>query len=427
MGQSLPLYQQHLLVVDIYLKFGKTQPHKGTFMSDIISKRANSIKPSATLALTIKATELKAKGEDVIALNVGEPDFDTPDNIKQAAIKAINDGQTKYTTVDGTMALRKAISTKFSRENQLSYEPSQILVSDGAKHSIFNALMAIVDEGDEVVIPAPYWVSYPDMVKLVEGAPVIVSANVNNDFKMTPEELEAAITPKTKLLMLNSPSNPSGKAYSKAQLQELGQVLLKYPDVIILTDDIYEHLLWSDEPFANIVMACPELYERTVVINGVSKAFAMTGWRIGYTAASKPIIAAMKKIQGQSTSCPSSISQAAAMEALSEKSFASIGPMVKEFKQRHDYLHGALNAIEGIKAVASDGTFYLFPDISDVIAKRDDIADDIAFAEMLMTETGIIVTPGSPFGAPGYLRFSFAADLKTLEEAVKRLSNFIAK
>lgn len=394
-------------------------------MSDIISKRANSIKASATLALTIKATELKAKGEDVIALNIGEPDFDTPDNIKQAAIKAIHDGQTKYTTVDGTMALRQAICAKFLRENQLSYGPSQILVSSGAKHSIFNALMAVINEGDEVIIPAPYWVSYPDMVTLVEGTPVIISANSDNDFKMTPDELEAVITPKTKLLMLNSPSNPSGKAYSKTELQALGQVLLNYPDVLILTDDIYEHLLWSDEPFANIVMACPELYERTVVINGVSKAFAMTGWRIGYTAASKTIIAAMKKIQGQSTSNPCSISQAAAIEALSEQSFKNIAPMVKAFKERHDYLHAALNAIDGISAIASDGTFYLFPNISGAIAKRDDMSDDIAFAEMLMTETGIIVTPGTPFGAPGHLRFSFAADIKTLEDAVKRLKGFI--
>lgn len=396
-------------------------------MSDIISNRANSIKPSATLALTIKATELKAKGEDVIALNVGEPDFDTPDNIKQAAIKAIHDGQTKYTTVDGTMALRKAICEKLSRENQLRYEPAQILVSSGAKHSIFNALMALINKEDEVIIPTPYWVSYPDMVKLAEGTPVIVEANADNDFKMTPKELEAAITPKTKLLMLNSPSNPSGKAYSKAQLQALGQVLLKHPDIIILTDDIYEHLLWSEEPFANIVMACPELYERTIVINGVSKAFAMTGWRIGYTAANKKIIATMKKIQGQSTSCPSSISQAAAIEALSEESFSNIGLMVKAFKERHDYLHDAFNAIEGVKVTPSDGTFYLLPNISAVIAKRDDISDDIAFAEMLMEATGIIVTPGSPFGVPGHLRFSFAADLKTLEEAVIRFKSFISE
>lgn len=393
------------------------------------SVRANSIKPSATLALTIKATELEKQGKDIIALNVGEPDFDTPEPIRNAGMKAIENGQTRYTTVGGTAELKKAVADKFKRENNLDYDPSQILVSSGAKHSIFNALMAIINPADEVIIPSPYWVSYPDMVKLVDGTPVIITSSFENNYKITPEQLAAAITPKTKLVILNSPSNPSGIAYSKSELAALGKVLLKHPNILVLSDDIYEHILWTQEGFMNIVNACPELYDRTIVINGASKAYAMTGWRIGYTAANKSIIANMNKIQGQSTSCPCSISQAAATESLKPENFVHVANMAKVFKERHDYLYQALSAIDGVKIIPSDGTFYAFPDISGAINQMagSGITNDIEFAEKLMDETGVILTPGTPFGNPGCIRFSFAASMEVLKDAMDRFEQFINK
>ncbi len=392
-------------------------------MDHLISNRAKQIEPSATLALAAKASVLRAEGKDIVALNLGEPDFDTPDPIKEAAIVAMKAGKTKYTPVEGTLELRKAIVEKFRRENQLDYTPNQILVSNGAKHSIYNALVALINPGDEVIIPAPYWVSYPDMVKLVEGVPVIIHANIQQNFKITPEQLEAAITKKTKLVFFNSPSNPSGKIYSKQDFQALGKVLLKHPHVMILTDDIYEHILWGKEPFSNIVMAVPELYERTIVMNSLSKVYAMTGWRIGYAAGAKNIIEVMTTIQSQSTSCPCSISQAAATAALSADMLRFIPPMVELFKQRHDYLYQELSAIDGVQILPGEGTFYALPDVSQLI-QRMGLKDDMEFAEKLMDQTGLILTPGTPFGAPGCVRFSFASSMEELGKAMARFRTF---
>ncbi|MGB3665442.1 MAG: pyridoxal phosphate-dependent aminotransferase, partial [Bermanella sp.] len=320
-----------------------------------LSDRVQSIKPSPTLAVTNRAAELRAAGQDIIGLGAGEPDFDTPEHIKTAAINAINSGFTKYTAVDGTPDLKKAIINKFKRDNGLNYEANQILVSCGGKQSFFNLSLALLNPGDEVVIPAPYWVSYPDMVLIAEGVPVVIETGADARFKITAEQLEAAITPKTKLVVLNSPSNPSGMAYTKAELEALGAVLRKYPDVLIATDDMYEPILWTEEPFNNIVTANPDLYERTIVLNGVSKAYSMTGWRIGYAAGPQPLIASMKKIQSQSTSSPTSIAQVAAQAAL-EGDQACVQDMVKVFKTRHDYMVDALNAIDGIECLKGDGT-----------------------------------------------------------------------
>ncbi|KZZ39553.1 pyridoxal phosphate-dependent aminotransferase, partial [Oleiphilus sp. HI0086] len=302
-----------------------------------LSNRVQLIKPSPTLAVTNKANELKAAGKDIIGLGAGEPDFDTPEHIKQAAISAIKNGQTRYTAVDGTPELKGAIIDKFKRDNKLEYTPKQILVSSGGKQSFFNLSLALLNPGDEVVIPAPYWVSYPDMVKIAEGKPVIVETSLDNRFKMTAEQLSAAITDKTKIVVLNSPSNPTGIAYTREELVAIGEVLKQHPEILVVTDDMYEHILWTEQPFVNILNACPELYDRTFVLNGVSKAYSMTAWRIGYAAGPEKAIAAMKKIQSQSTSNPCSISQAAALEALNG-SQECITTMVTEFKKRHDYL-----------------------------------------------------------------------------------------
>ncbi|MFT7235828.1 MAG: aspartate aminotransferase, partial [Methylophagaceae bacterium] len=331
-----------------------------------LSQRVQSIKPSPTLAITARAAALRSQGKDVIGLGAGEPDFDTPGHIKQAAITAINEGDTKYTAVDGTVALKQAVIDKFSRDNGLDYQLNQVLVSVGGKQSFFNLSQALLDKGDEVIIPAPYWVSYPDMVLLAEGVPVVIEAGQDQHFKITPAQLEAAITPKTRLFVINSPSNPSGKAYSESELEALGVVLRRHPDVLIATDDMYEHILWSDIGFHNIVTACPDLYDRTMVLNGVSKAYSMTGWRIGYAAGPAPLIAAMKKIQSQSTSNPASISQAAAVEALNGNQ-QCIQEMLIEFKKRHDMVVKKLNAIDGVDSLNSDGTFYVFPNISGAI------------------------------------------------------------
>ena len=326
-------------------------------MSDInLSDRVQRIKPSPTLAITSKAAELRAQGKDIIGLGAGEPDFDTPDHIKQAAIEAINAGKTKYTPVDGTPGLKKAVIDKFKRENGLDYEAGQILVSSGGKQSFFNMALALLNDGDEAIIPAPYWVSYPDMVKVAGGVPVILETDLDSRFKITPQQLEQAITPKTRLFVINSPSNPSGMAYSKEELAALGEVLKKHPDIVIATDDMYEHILWTGQPFVNIVNACPELYDRTVVMNGVSKAYSMTGWRIGYAGGPQKLIAAMKKVQSQSTSNPASISQAAAEAALSGDQ-QCVKDMVKAFKERHDYVVDALNKLPGVTCAPGDGTF----------------------------------------------------------------------
>lgn len=395
-------------------------------MINELADRVQRIKPSPTLAVSAKADELMAAGKKIINLSVGEPDFDTPDFIKEAAIKAIQNGFTKYTAVDGTIGLKQAIIKKFARDNNLTYEPSQILVSCGAKHSFYNLFAALLNSGDEVIIPAPYWVSYPDMVKLSDAHPVIVKADIDQRFKISPAQLEAAITSKTRIVILNSPSNPTGVAYTAAELKELSNVLLKYPQLLIASDDIYEHTLWCKEPFANILMVCPELYDRCIIINGHSKSYAMTGWRIGYAAGPKSIIAAMKKIQSQSTSNPCSISQAAAEAALNgDQSF--IADMIKAYKERHDYILNALQHMQGIKCLASDGTFYSFPNAEELIKMSPAINTDIELADYLLNEAEIAVVPGSAFGAPSYLRISYATSLDKVKEAMKRMAAAVTK
>lgn len=389
-----------------------SQPH--------LSKRVQRIKPSPTLAVTNRARQLRAAGKDVIGLGAGEPDFDTPEHIKEAAIRAIHDGFTKYTAVDGTPELKQAIIAKFHRDNGLKYAPEQILVSCGGKQSFYNLAQALLDPGDRVVIPAPYWVSYPDMVLLADAEPVIVPAGIEQQFKITPAQLDAALDGQTRLVVLNSPSNPTGVAYGRAELAALGEVLRAWPDVIIATDDMYEHILWSEEPFCNIVNASPDLYERTVVLNGVSKAYAMTGWRIGYAGGPAPLIGAMKKIQSQSTSNPTSISQVAAQAAL-DGDQGCIAPMLAAFRQRHDHVVARLNRLRGVHCLPAQGTFYAFPDVRGVIATHDGIDNDVALAEWILNDAGVAVVPGSAFGAEGYLRLSFATDMTSLDTALDRL------
>lgn len=382
------------------------------------SERVQRVKPSPTLAVTAKAAELRAAGHDIIGLGAGEPDFDTPEHIKAAAVKAIAEGKTKYTAVDGTAELKQAIINKFSRDNGLEYNPNQVLVSCGGKQSFFNLTLALLNAGDEVVIPAPYWVSYPDMVTIAEGVPVIVEAGLESRFKITPEQLDAAITDNTRLVVLNSPSNPSGVAYTRKELEGLGEVLLKYPEVMVATDDMYEHIIWCDEPFCNIVMACPELYDRTIVLNGVSKAYSMTGWRIGYAGGPEWLIKNMKKIQSQSTSNPCSIAQAAAVAAL-DGSQDCVKEMLVSFKKRHDHVLGRLNQLPGVKAIAADGTFYAFADFNDAM-KQFGFSKDTELAALFL-EKGVAMVPGSAFGTEGCMRMSFATSDEALEKALDRL------
>jgi len=389
-----------------------------------LSQRVQRIKPSPTLAVTARAAALRAAGQDIIGLGAGEPDFDTPEHIKQAARDAINEGKTKYTAVDGTVELKAAIINKFKNDNQLSYQADQVLVSCGGKQSFFNLAQALLDDGDEVIIPAPYWVSYPDMCLLAGGVPVIVQASQEQSFKMTPEQLEAAITNKTKLVVINSPSNPSGKAYSNDELAALGAVLKKYPNILIATDDMYEHILWCDEPFSNIVMACPELYDQTIVLNGVSKAYSMTGWRIGYAAGPVDLIKAMKKIQSQSTSNPTSISQYAAQAAL-EGDQSCISEMLVSFKERHDYVVDKLNDIEGVSCIHSDGTFYCFPDFNPILNRMSDISNDVDLAEYILEKAGVALVPGSAFGLDGHMRISIATSMDNLVNAMDRIAKLL--
>lgn len=384
-----------------------------------IASRVKNIKPSPTLAVSAKAKELKNAGHDIIDLSVGEPDFDTPEHIKQAAISAIQSGKTKYTAVGGIPELKQAIIDKLQRDNQLSYRPEQILVSCGAKQSIFNLMQAMLDLGDEVIIPTPYWVSYPDMAKLASATPVMVTTSMEENFKLTPQALQNSITSKTKLLILNSPSNPTGMVYSKQELDELGKVLQENPHVYILSDDIYEHITWADEQYHNLAMVCPELKDRMILINGVSKAYAMTGWRIGYTAAHQNLIKAMSKIQSQSTSSPCSISQYAATAALNGPQ-SCIAEMLDSFKERHDYITSKLNDLPGITCRLGQGAFYVFFNAQTAINNLQ-LSDDIEFANYLLEKTGIALVPGSAFGSPGYLRLSFAADLSILEQAIDKL------
>ena len=393
-------------------------------MSIVLSNRVKAVKPSPTLAITARAAEMRAAGKDIIGLGTGEPDFDTPDHIKAAAVKAIDDGFTKYTAVDGIPALKQAIINKFKDDNGFDYQLNQILVSCGGKQSFFNLAQALINPGDEVIIPAPYWVSYPDMVLLADGVPVIVETTQAQQFKITAEQLKAAITDKTRLFVINSPSNPTGAAYSSDELKALGEVLKGYPEIIIATDDMYEHILWEKGSFVNILNACPDLYDQTMVLNGVSKAYSMTGWRIGYAAGPADLIGAMCKIQSQSTSNPTSISQVAAVEAISGDQ-SCIGTMLVEFKKRHDYVVEELNTIEGVECISTDGTFYVFPNVEKLISKLDGVDNDLDFAEYLIEKAGVALVPGSAFGCPGHIRISIATSMENLEAALDRIKKAI--
>lgn len=389
-----------------------------------LSARVGRIKPSSTLAVSARAKALKAEGRDILDLGVGEPDFDTPEAIKDAAIGAIRNGFTKYTATDGIASLKEAVCEKFARENGLDFTTSQILVSVGGKQSFYNLAQALLDTGDEVVIPAPYWVSYVDIALMADATPVIIPTTIEQNFKVSPEALDAALAFKTKLFVLNSPSNPTGASYTRAELAALGDVLRRYPQVLIASDDMYEHIAWGDEPFTNIVNVCPDLADRTIVLNGVSKAYAMTGWRIGYAAGPAALINAMTKVQSQSTSNPTSIAQVAAEAAL-RSGTTFVTPMCRAFKARHDWMHQALTSLPGVRCRAGDGTFYLFPEMKGAL-KNLGLPDDQVLAEHLLEQTGIAAVPGSAFGAPGYLRFSYAASDQILAEAIARLRRFLS-
>ncbi len=395
-----------------------------------LANSLSNIKPSPTIAISMKAAELKASGKDIISLGMGEPDFDTPENIKDAAIAAIKKGDTKYTAVDGTAALKKAIIEKFKRENSLEYKASEIVVSGGAKQVIYNSLVASLNPLDEVIIPAPYWVSYPDMVLLAGGKPVIVDSSEKNNFKITPRSLEEKITPKTKWLILNSPSNPTGSCYNEKDLAALAEVLLRHPQVHIMTDDIYEHLIFDGLKFSTIAAIEPKLKSRTLIINGVSKAYSMTGWRIGYGAGDEKLIKAMSMIQSQSTSSPCSISQAASVEALiGTQSY--IKPNAEIFQKRRDLVAGMLNAIDGISCNIPNGAFYVFPSCSGLNGKKTPagkvIENDSDFATYLLEEALVAVVPGIAFGAPGFFRISYTASEEFLKNAMQRIADACAK
>lgn len=388
-----------------------------------VSQRVQRVKPSPTLAATARAAALRAEGHDIISLTAGEPDFDTPVEVAAAGIEAIRTGQTRYTDVGGTPALKDAIRDKFLRDNELRYERRQILVSCGAKQTLFNLCLAVLDPGDEALIPAPYWVSYPDMVRLADAQPVFLGTGPEQGYKISAAQLEAAITPRSRLLLINSPSNPTGAAYTRREWQELGEVLRAHPRIVIGTDDMYETIWWASESFSTLAQVVPDLYARTVTINGVSKSHAMTGWRIGYCGGPAEIIAAMATIQGQSTSNPSSISQHAALAALRADP-AIVREMCAQYRQRHDYLVPALDALPGVSCLRASGAFYAFADIRGAMQRRGD-ASDTAFCDALLDEVGIAVVPGSAFGAPGHMRLSFATRLDLLQDAVGRLRRFL--
>ena len=392
-------------------------------MAVVLAERLKRVKPSPTVALTGRVARLKAEGRDIIGLGVGEPDFDTPAHIAEAGIEAIRKGFTRYTAVEGIPDLKDAIIAKFKRDNGIEYARPQVLVSAGAKQTIYNLFMAVIDPGDEVIIPAPYWVSYPDMALLAEGMPVTPYAGPEQGYKITPAQLEAAITSKTRIFMLNSPGNPTGAAYTRAELQSLGAILRRHPEILIATDDMYEHIYWAPEPFCSFLTACPDLYDRTVTINGVSKSYAMTGWRIGYCGGPASIVDAMSTIQSQSTSNPSSIAQKAAVVALNGDQ-GCVAEMNRHFKARHDYFNAGLNALPGIRVLPAAGTFYAFCDVSEAIRSRG-LADDHDFAELLLEKAGVAGVPGTGFGAPGHMRFSFAVSMQTLDKALERMGKVL--
>jgi len=390
-----------------------------------LSNRIQQVKPSATLAITAKAAELRAAGRNIISLSVGEPDFDTPKAACEAGKKAIDEGFTRYTAVAGIPELRQVIAEKFRRDNGLDYEAADILVSTGGKQCIYNMLQAMLNAGDEVIIPAPYWVSYPDMVLLAEGAPVIVDTTADNNFKLSADQLETAITDKTRLLILNSPSNPTGMAYSAADLASLGEVIRQHPDVAVATDDMYEKILFDGKQFATFAQVNPDLKDRTITLNGVSKAYCMTGWRIGFCAGPRHLIKAMAKIQGQSTSNPSSVSQKAALAALTGPTDA-LEDMVRTYQTRREWLVTAINAIPGMHCIKPDGAFYVFPSVADWMGQQTptgtELTDDVVICEWLLEETGVALVPGTAFGSPGHVRFSYAVSQDTLEDAVGRIA-----
>jgi aspartate aminotransferase len=377
------------------------------------------------MALTSKANELKHKGEDIIVLTVGEPDFDTPNYIKDSAKKAIDEGLTKYTAVDGTIELKKSIIDKLKSENNLEYSSSEIIVSAGCKQSIFNFLQAVIDDGDEVIIPQPYWVSYADMVKYSGGIPVMLQTNYENNFDIDVTELENLINEKTKLFMINSPNNPSGKYYDSELLKKISSVLIKHTNILVSSDDIYEHIHWHTEKFHNILNVCPELKQRTVILNGVSKAYSMTGWRIGYAAGDKEIIKKMKTLQSQSTSCASSISQAAASTALNN-TCNELPEMNKEYKKRHDFVVSELNKIDGVECKPTDGTFYVFPSFKDYLKENKLLSNDTELALFILEKAKVAVVPGSAFGIDNHIRISIAIDMDSLKEAMKRLNTSLS-
>ncbi len=391
-------------------------------MTSPLANRVSRIQPSVTLAITARANQIRAEGGDILNLAAGEPDFDTPEHIKAAAIQAMQDGKTKYTPVPGTISLKNAVIDKFQRENQLSYEANEVMVSNGGKQVFYNLCQAILNDGDEVLIPAPCWVSYPDMALLAGGEPVIIPSNDENRCKITAADLEKRITPKSKLFVINSPSNPSGIAYTKEELAELGKVLEKHKNIVVITDDIYEHIMFGGQKFTNILNTTPSLKDRTVILNGVSKVYSMTGWRIGFAAGPGDIIKAMTNIQSQSTSNPSSISQAAAEAALTGDQ-SCVSTMCKAFEERHAYIVSALNEIDGVDCMSCDGTFYCFPNIQGLIDRTDGISNDVDFAEHLLVNSGIAGVPGTAFGSPGHIRFSYATSIQVLEQAMSRLRN----
>ncbi|MCY4340622.1 MAG: pyridoxal phosphate-dependent aminotransferase [Gammaproteobacteria bacterium] len=389
-----------------------------------LSERVQRVKPSATIAISTLAREMRAEGRDVLSLSAGEPDFDTPKHVRAAAAAAMEAGDTRYTAADGTPELKRAICSKFKRDNQLEFEPTQISVGAGAKQVLFNASAALLNPGDEAIILAPYWVSYPDIVKLCDGTPVIVSADIDSGYKVTPEQVESAITRRTRMIFLNTPGNPTGVSYTRAELEALGEVLGAHERVVVVSDDIYEHIYWGDEPWLTPAQLWTSMRDRIITVNGVSKAYAMTGWRIGYAGANAALVGAMRKLCSQTTANPCSISQAAAAAAL-DGDQSMLEAMRKAFKERYDYLHQAISATPGMRCARAQGAFYLFVDAREAIRAKG-LANDAELAELILSEAEVALVPGSAFGAEGHLRFSFACGMDDLEEAARRLRRLLA-
>ena len=388
-----------------------------------VSERMTRVMPSATSAVLNLAAKLREEGKDIISLGAGEPDFDTPIHIKEAAIKAVHDGYTKYTAIDGSADLKDAIQGKFNQDNNVNYSHEEILVSSGAKQTLFNLCMGLLSKGDEAIIPSPYWVSYPDMVRVADAKPVIIETQIENNFKITPHQLQMSINKNTRLLFLNSPSNPTGSCYTQKELIGLAEILIKYPNIIIAADDIYEKIYWGKSEFYSLVTAAPDLKKQIITINGVSKCYAMTGWRIGYAGGPKPIINAMKTIQSQSTSNPCSISQIAAIAALSGDQ-SCVKNMNVAYKERNNFLSDNLNNISGFECRKGEGAFYAFPKVSGAISNSG-LKNDIELVDLILNKAGVVMVPGTPFGAPGYVRLSFACSMEELKDAIQRLKEVL--